>query len=40
MSVVVSVEQKAGMKALDSSQTVAPLGENGIQMWDNERASC
>lgn len=36
LSVAASAEQRAGTKALDPSQTVAPLGENGMQMWDNE----
>lgn len=36
LSVVASVEQRAGMQALDSSQTTAPLGENGMQTWDSE----
>lgn len=36
LSVVASVEQRAGMQALDSSQTTAPLGENRMQTWDSE----
>lgn len=36
LSVVAIAEQRAGTKALHSSQTFVLLEEHGVQTWDND----